>query len=361
MPTQLANALAQKKNKVTVIVPKYSYNKDYFNSNINIFFINTSQSYLHMFIKSINPMTYIKIYKLINHINPDVIHVTWDFLWFNILGFILKRKWPVVVTDHEPIPRNTEVGFFGKYIYGALRPIARNMPDSLIVHSNFLKKFLLRNGVSEDRIYVVPHGVYDYYNKWTKKEIKEEKDILFFGLIADYKGLEYLIESESLITEKVPDAKIIIAGKGDFRKYKQLIKNRHHFIIINKHIPDNEIANLFQKSSIVVLPYKDVIQSGVLTIAYSFEKPVVVTNLGGFSEIVDDGKTGIIVPPSDTKYLANAIIKLLQDKELRQNMKASIQLKVKKELCWEKIAEITEDVYKKMITMKHEKLKSLNE
>ncbi len=346
---QLANALAKNKNQVTAIVPKYSYTEEQFDSNINIILLNTSQSYFDMFLKTINPVTYLRIFWLINEIKPDIIHITWDFLWFNLLASILRKKWPLVITEHEPIAKNTEIRFYGKYIHRATRPFTRKMSDALIVHSEKMKDFLVEKRVEEDKIYVIPHGAFTYYNKWSKEDIKEQKAILFFGLIEDYKGIEYLIKAEPLITKEKNNAKIIIAGKGDFSKYEKLIKSKGSFEIINKYIPDAKVAELFQRVSIVVLPYTDASQSGVLTIAYSFKKPVVVTDVGGLPEVVDHGVTGFVVPPRDEIALADAIIKLLNDDELRRKMGDNAYKKVKEELSWNTIAEKTIEVYKEVI------------
>lgn len=346
---ELANSLSKNESQVTVIVPKYSYSKEQFNPNVDIILLNTSQSYVDMFLKTINPLTYFKIYRLINKINPDVIHVTWDLVWFNILAPILRKKWPLIITDHEPIGKNTKVTFYGKYIYRATRPFTRTMSDALIVHSEKLKNGLVKNGMGEDKVYVIPHGVFTYYNRWCKERIKEQKVILFFGFIEDYKGIEYLIKAEPLISKEVQDAKIIIAGKGDFSQYGKLIKHENSFEIINEFVPDEKVAELFQRASLVVVPYTDASQSGVLTIAYSFGKPVIATDVGGLSEAVDDGRTGYIVPPKDEKALANAIIKLLQDDKLRIEMSENVSTKAQ-EISWDNIAKKHIEVYEKVIT-----------
>jgi glycosyltransferase involved in cell wall biosynthesis len=156
--------------------------------------------------------------------------------------------------------------------------------------------------------------------------------------------------AEPLITKEIPDAKIIIAGAGEnFQKYENMIVNRHNFIIHNYKIPYDEGAELFQRCSLVVLPYIDASQSAVILTAYGFKKPVVVTSVGSIPEIVDDGKTGIIVPPKDINTLAEAIIKLLKDNKLRRKMGENAYIKLKTDLSWDNIAEKTIEVYKEAI------------
>ena len=99
-------------------------------------------------------------------------------------------------------------------------------------------------------------------------------------------------------------------------------------------------------SGIIVLPYTEASQTGIIPIAYSFKKPVILTNVGGLPESVDDGKTGFVVPPRNEKALADAIIKLLKDVKLRKQMGENAYKKMKEELSWDVIAEKTIEVYK---------------
>jgi len=109
------------------------------------------------------------------------------------------------------------------------------------------------------------------------------------------------------------------------------------------------VSELFQKASVVVLPYIDGSQTGIIPIAYAFKKPVIVTNVGSIPEVVDDGKTGYIVPPRNEKKLAEAIIDILRDEHKRKQMGENAYKKMKEELSWDKIAEKTIRVYEEII------------
>ena len=198
---------------------------------------------------------------------------------------------------------------------------------------------------------MLPHGEYSYYKKWYNSNIKEEKSILFFGRIEDYKGLNYLIEAEPHISKSIPNVKIIIAGSGNITKYQNLIKNPKSFEIINKYIPDDGVAQLFQKSSIVVLPYVEASQSGIIPVAYAFKKPVVASNVGSIPELVENGKTGLLIPPCDPIELSNAIVKLLSDEDLRLEMGNNAYKKANEELSWDKIAIETMKIYKEVLNI----------
>ena len=122
----------------------------------------------------------------------------------------------------------------------------------------------------------------------------QEPTILFFGRIWEYKGLEYLIRAEPLITAEVPNAKIVIAGEGeDFDRYRRLMVHPERFVVYNEYVSDDVRATLFQQASVVALPYIEASQSGVLPLAYMHMKPVVATTVGGLPEMVDDGSDGI--------------------------------------------------------------------
>ena len=158
-----------------------------------------------------------------------------------------------------------------------------------------------------------------------------------------------MIEAGKLIKQQFPEITITIAGEGDFNKYKELIKGDSNFTICNKFIPDNEVATLFQKAAIVVLPYTDGSQSGIISIAGSFKKPVVATNVGNFSEMVENGKTGFVVAPKDATGLAKAIIKLLKNDKLRQEMGENAYSAIQERFSCDDIAQKTVCVYEEAI------------
>ena len=346
----LANALARKNHDVIVLIARRFYNR-FYGEDVNVIVADIPLSYMKVAIKTVNPLTFYKIVKIIKRINPDVIHVTNEHLW-NLILFPLLKKYPLTVTIHEPVFRDAHrtgsiIRTVGLRLEFLSRKFTRKWGDAFITHGEKTKKVLLQHNIPSNKIWCVPHGAFSDFTSWKKDNIKEEKAILFFGLIKRDKGLEYLIKAEPMITHSIPDAKIIIAGDGDLERYENLIKNKGKFEIHNKFIQDDEVASLFTRASLVILPYIGGTQSGVIGIAYSFKKPVVVTDVGNIPEQVEDGKTGFIVPPRDSEALAKAIIKLLKDDELRKEMGENAYRKAKDELSWDKIAKKTIEVYEK--------------
>jgi glycosyltransferase involved in cell wall biosynthesis len=145
--------------------------------------------------------------------------------------------------------------------------------------------------------------------------------VLFFGRIWRYKGLEYLIRAQPLVTERVPEARFVIAGRGeDLGRYRDLIADPSRFEIDNRLIPDAEAIEYFRRAAVVVLPYTEASISGVVPVACTFGKPVVATTAGILPEMVEHGGTGLIVPPRDESALADAIVRILRDPALAREL-----------------------------------------
>jgi glycosyltransferase involved in cell wall biosynthesis len=284
---------------------------------------------------------------------PDVLHVQ-EALDFRIfLVAMALRDIPLVLTVHDPRVRwGDKPRFYSKVELG-LRAIIRKRAKRIIVHSQKLKEMLLGDlELSRKRVAVIPHGAYNIYWRWYNPDIGEDEgSVLFFGRLVPSKGLDCLIQAEPLITAKCPFAKFVIAGEGDeWERCKRFVVHPEKFVVQNHYVPNHNVAALFQQASIIVLPYKDASQSGVAVLAFAFGKPVVATRVGGIEELVDDGITGILVPPNDPEALADALTRLLTDTELRRKMGHNALSKAQRELSWDRVAEMTRHVYEEAIS-----------
>lgn len=291
----------------------------------------------------------------INSFNPDVVHMQVGGIFPCFLPPFIRR-YPVVSTFHDVIP-HPGIGYplYERF----MNYCAMKFSSEYIVHGQNLKKEMIRRyHIPADKINVQAIGEIEVapFKKFENANLHEDGNlVLFFGKILEYKGLDYLINAEPLITKELPNVKIVIAGNGKlFKKYEKMLVNKESFIIYNHYIPPSLGASLFQRASIVVLPYVEASQSGVVPPAYSFRKPVIATNVGSLPEIVDDGITGLIVPPKDSPALAAAIVKLMKDKKLREQMGENAYKKLKTDLSWDRIAIKTIEVYRK--AMRHRKL-----
>jgi glycosyltransferase involved in cell wall biosynthesis len=227
---------------------------------------------------------------------------------------------------------------------------ARRHADELVVHTQFTRQLVLEEFEDfKEAISVIPH--IQIGNTPPQAVVNEnEKLVLFFGRIWEYKGLEYLIRAEPLITSRVPGARILIAGQGeDFARYTRMMVHPDSFIVDNNFISEERAAAYFQRASVVVLPYVEASQSGVIPVAYSASKPVVATLVGGLPEMVEDSRTGYLVAPRDSEQLANAVTRLLLDAPLRRQMGANGKKKIEAECSSQVVAQKTIDAYHRAI------------
>jgi len=284
------------------------------------------------------------LFKTITEIKPQVVHqLAWN-PWMN-LALPLFPDVPMVATIHDARrhPGDRAIPFHSWQWRWA---------DQVIVHAEAVQRQMLEeHQVAEGKIHVIPLGLHDFYKAWSNEEVLERDNIiLFFGRIWEYKGLQYLIEAEPLITSQVPDARIVIAGEGEsFEKYERMMVNKDHFTVYNYRIPDKMVSRLFQEASVVALPYIEASQSGVLAIAYAFGKPVVATAVGGIPEVLDHGRTGYLVSPRDPRGLAEAIVTLLQNQNLRKEMGRKALERAESELSWQSVARKTLGVYQRAL------------
>jgi glycosyltransferase involved in cell wall biosynthesis len=193
-----------------------------------------------------------------------------------------------------------------------------------------------------------PHPVYDHYGEpMSKTEAckalkldEEKKYMLFFGLVRAYKGLDWLLDAFGQVKDELKDLQLIIAGEfyEDEDKYHTLIEAtglKERVIVKNEFVADADLRMYFGAADLIVQPYKSATQSGVTQVAFHFEKPCLVTNVGGLGEIIHDGKMGYACEPK-----VKAIADSLKDyyKNNRQEAFTEYLRKEKKKYEWEKMS-----------------------
>ena len=304
-----------------------------------------------------NPFSYATTAKAIREWDPDILVMRYWMSWFApSLGYIARHMKPgckvVSILDnvgpHEP-------HFFDKpFTKWFLKP-----QDGYVVLCNAVRDDLLEL-VPQARYICTPHPLYSHFGEKLEriqalKSIgvedphKETKNILFFGLIREYKGLDLLIEAFGLLDKSY---RLIIAGEpyGSFEKYRKLIDacpNRENIVLNTNYIADNQVNRYFSGADVCVLPYRSATQSGISSISYHFEVPMITTNVGGLKETIGDRGTGVIIDNGEPATIAAAIQEyfLPENAGMREKMIQNIKLE-KERLSWSTFATKLEDFYR---------------
>lgn len=293
-----------------------------------------------------NIINLIKILKTIKKFDPDALDFRSGYPWDCLCLFFLS-KYPIIVPFHTAKARDGEKE---QFLYKIGKNLLLKYADRIITFGQAAKEIMIDEyNISPENIHVLAFGNYaEAYTRTPLKNYNKSKNqILFFGRIVDFKGLEYLINAEPYITKEVPDAKIVIAGPCDnFSIYEKMIENRNSFLIYNQWISGEMITEMFRNSDVVVLPYTQYSESHNIQLAYAFKKPIVSTNVGSISEYIENGKTGILVPPRDPKKLALAIIRVLKDKRLSKKIGEGGRKKLDRDFSWDGLVSAHLDIYK---------------
>lgn len=253
----------------------------------------------------------------------DIVHILMGPAepWLAVLAHVICKV-PVVTTMIVPVPN------VGDPLYRWVDPINRLQimgSDLVIVNgAGLVDAVQKRYKIPSGHIVHVPLGARTTTSKWLDESVSSTEQstiVLFFGRADPHKGLEYLIRAQPIITRHVPHARIMIVAHGDeLSRCRTLIGNASVFEVYEGIVPNDAMAGFFARASLVALPYLSASTSGVLLTAYEFGKPVVATDVGCLPEYVNNGVTGLLVPPAKVQPLADAIVRLLLDDRLRCEM-----------------------------------------
>ena len=313
---------------------------DYLNLR-NIYFVNRIKS-------SVLTLAYYRLMNrmcsMIKDFKPDVVHLTYPLDTWEML--LLKFRKKCIMVLHDPLPHSSKQNIRSNITrYLSIKFI----PKIVLLNQTQKGAFKKKYHVSEKRIFINNLGFYDCILNFAPRHTgNSRKNILFFGLISPYKGLEYLCKAMIEIHKSHSDINLIIAGGGhlyfDFTPYKGLdyIELRNHYIGME------ELAFLLSHTEFVVCPYKDATQSGVIMTAFAMECPIVASNVGALKEQIEDGKTGLLVPPGDVKALSDAIKNLIENPSALERMRYNIrQFNLSGKNSWRAIAEKYLEIYKR--------------
>lgn len=315
----LCRALREDGNEVQLYTfkfqyPKLLYKKPQKDMKSSGFGTNDADFCIH----TLNPFNWIKVAGRIKKQKPELIILQWWHPYFapcfwSICKLLRREKILFVchnVFPHERFPLDR---LLTKWTLGCGR--------YFITQSKMDARDLL--SVKHDAVYrVTPHPTYGMFCRqgMSMQKAREQLQIdqgqrvlLFFGFVRKYKGLQYLLEAMKLLKER--DFKVQLWVVGDFGEDKEeYVEQIRAFEIgdqvqmVEGYVPDDEVEKYFAASDLVVLPYLSATQSGIVQIAFGFEKPVLVTEVGGLPDVVTNGKTGYVVEPRSAEMIAEAIM-----------------------------------------------------
>jgi D-inositol-3-phosphate glycosyltransferase len=243
------------------------------------------------------------------------------------------------------------------------------MSDHIFVHTEKMKEELRTDfGLPESKMSVIPFGINNTIptSQMTVLEARKrlgvpagENTALFFGQIAPYKGLEYLIAAMVELTKRGAAPRLIIAGKvkrglegywDDIQREINRTGIRGRVIERIEFIPDSEVELYFKAADVVIIPYANIFQSGVPFLAYSFGLPLIVTDVGSLREDIVDGKTGLICKPRDPIDLAEKIETYFTSDLYRRLESRRLEIKnfANEKYSWTRVGEITRGVYRRL-------------
>jgi len=315
---EMAKALSQKADVFSVISSQAENIEQWRASGLVIFEVDTYKNFKEFIVVTLRLKSLLAIYVALKKFGPDVIYTPMIHLWTAFIGF-LTLGIPKILTIHDPSQHDGEQNVFIDF----LREVSIRQSTQIVLLSEFFRPALIKKGFPAGRITILPLGKFSYYKTLSAEEVENSYDnptILFFGRIYEYKGLDTLLKAFPVIRQSVPNAQLVIAGYGDLKPYQELLQGQSGIIMENRWIADDEVATHFNNASLVVLPYKESTQSGVIPTAYAFKLPVVATRTGGVQEQVLDHQTGLLVEPNSPQQLAEACVSLLLDTELAMSM-----------------------------------------
>lgn len=330
--------------------PKILYRKEQRDYGNDSFKIEDTKYLIH----TANPFNWLYTAKRIRDIKPEMVIIQWWHPYFAPCYYMLCKCIKNIkilfvchnVFPHERFPMDR-----------ILAKAVLRQGDRYIVQSRMDAEDL--QTIIKDPIF--RQTVHPTYNAFRLENMSgeearsrpgirmEEKILLFFGFVREYKGLKYLIQAMPQIVRCIPGAILLIvgdfSGEESKKQYVEMIARKQVqdcIRIYDGYIPDREVEKFFAASDLVMLPYISATQSGIAQIAYGFEKPVVATNVGGLPDVVADGRTGYIVEPENADALADAAVDFFE-----KDRAAEFAGNVKKEayrFSWERMVEVVEEL-----------------
>lgn len=330
--------------------PKLLFKKEQKDYNNDMFKIENTE-YL---INTANPFNIYSVGRQIKKMNPDLVIIQWWHPYFapcyRILESALGKKLPKLFICHNVFPHERFV------MDKTLSKMVLKRGNLFVVHSKSDRRDLLT--IKKDALCAYnPHPTYnafkikDITEEQAKKELQlpqDRKVLLFFGFVRGYKGLKHLLRAMPAVIKQLENVTLMVVGafENDKQDYLDIIHENNiadNILIQDGYTPDGEVEKYFAACDAVVCPYESATQSGIIQIAYGFEKPVIATEVGGLPDVVKNNETGYIVEPCNPEKLAESIIELYRDDNLKR-LKEGV-IKDSYRFSWDRMVEKIEGLY----------------
>ena len=302
----------------------------------------------------------------------NVFHVLWNnkfetfdrvplVLWYKLFG----KRTLLTVHNVNTRARDASDSSFNRWTL----KMQYRLIEHLFVHTEKMKQELVASyDVAANKVTVIPFGINNAvpHTSLTPEEARvklrlapTERVVLFFGNIAPYKGLEFLIDAFELVMKDESGYRLIIAGNpkncddywGPIRKKLEQHPNRDRILLRIEFIPDEETEVYFKAADVVVLPYRYIFQSGVLSLGYSFGVPVIASDVGSLREDIVEEKTGFLCKPENATDLAETIRRYFASPLYEQlgEHRHTIRNYARQRYSWEVVGDVTTKVYEALV------------
>jgi glycosyltransferase involved in cell wall biosynthesis len=279
----------------------------------------------------------------------DLVHFQWLAVP-QIDGRLLPRGRPLVLTAHDVLAREGSAAR-----RAAQRRLYRRF-DAVIAHSEHGRERLTHElGLPDALVHTIPHGAFEHLALSPPAPLPRELEstqapvALCFGLLRPYKGIDVLLEAWAGIPASVPDAQLWIVGRPRFDIAALVAAGGASVRWVPRFASDGELAACFRRADLVVLPYRDSEQSGVLATALAFGSPLVLSDVGGFADVARAGAARL-VPPGDPEALRLALTELLADRAARERLSGAARALADGEWSWRRVAERTKALYGSLLS-----------
>lgn len=267
----------------------------------------------------------------------DVVICTMSHVWNVAVLFGRPATVPYLLTLHDAVPHPGENYLVRQWL------LAREIgaADGIVVLTQSVRYTLCKTyEYPEQRTWVIPLGTFAYHRADTARSYPRGRSLqlLFFGRLLPYKGLSLLLEAYRELLEEGAETSLMIAGPGDLSPYEEVVGEIPGVTVDNRWIPETEIAGIFAAADLVVVPYVEASQSGVIATAYASAIPVVATPVGGLIEQISHGNTGLVAAEVSAQALAHAMRRLMNDPGLYERCSTGALQEVRTRLSWPAVA-----------------------